>query len=185
LCIRDRLSTAHALAQGGEGPAGSRTRARGNQPDLRHQGAPQAGPTSEPEPAFPDRRPRRRPYQPKQRKDSITARYTPQEKAEVTAAAKAANVFPAGFLADAGLAAARGHLPAFRANDQLDQAIDELAALRTQISRVGNNINQIARVYNTDGQPRPGELHQALAHLVRTLTRIDDAAHDLVHKRTR
>jgi hypothetical protein len=181
------MSTAHALAQGGEGPAGSRTWACENQPDLRHQGAPQAGHTSdhEPEPAFPGRRPRRRPYQPKQRKDSITARYTPQEKAEVTAAAKAANVFPAGFLADAGLAAARGHLPAFRANDQLDQAIDELAALRTQVSRVGNNINQIARVYNTDSQPRPGELHQALAHLVRTLTRIDDAAHAVVHKRAR
>ncbi|MFE2060892.1 plasmid mobilization relaxosome protein MobC [Streptomyces sp. NPDC059467] len=33
--------------------------------------------------------------------------------------------------------------------------IDEFAALRTQIARIGNNVNQIARRLNSDGDPHP------------------------------
>ncbi|MDW4911648.1 plasmid mobilization relaxosome protein MobC, partial [Streptomyces sp. ADMS] len=65
----------------------------------------------------------------------------------------------------------------------VDAAIDELAALRTAISRIGNNINQIAFVYNAGGQPRPGELDHALTTLTRVLACIDDTADTLVKKR--
>lgn len=68
-------------------------------------------------------------------------------------------------------------------NEQLDTAIDELAALRTALSRVGNNINQIAYIYNAGGQPRPGALDHALTTLTRLLARIDDTADALVKKR--
>nr|WP_239070080.1 MULTISPECIES: plasmid mobilization relaxosome protein MobC [unclassified Streptomyces] len=57
-----------------------------------------------------------------------------------------------------------------------------MAALRAQVSRVGNNINQIAYVYNSAGQVRPGELDQALTTLTRTLARVDDAADSLAKK---
>jgi hypothetical protein len=59
----------------------------------------------------------------------------------------------------------------------------EVAALRTAISRLGNNINQIAFVYNAGGQPRPGELDHALVTLTSILARVDDAADTLVKKR--
>ncbi|MEU3793001.1 plasmid mobilization relaxosome protein MobC [Streptomyces fructofermentans] len=104
------------------------------------------------------------------------------EKTEITAAAKQRAVTVARFLAAAGLAVARGSTTV-HTNEQLDAAIDELAALRTAISRVGNNINQIAFVYNAGGQPRPGELDHSLMTLTRVLARVDDTADTLVKKR--
>jgi len=188
------VSTAHALAQGGEGnPAGARARAHGDQPDLRHQGVPQEG--EEPQHAAADvvptanttaprdRRPRRRPYKPKRREDVIAVRFSADEKAEIVDAAARRRAYPSGFLATAGLAVARG-ASGPDANDQLDGAIDELAALRAQISRVGNNINQIAYVYNSGGQPRPGQLDHALTALRSTLAEVDTAAHHLVRRHT-
>ncbi|MEU1906565.1 plasmid mobilization protein [Streptomyces hygroscopicus] len=133
---------------------------------------------------LPARRPRRRAYQPKHREDVIAVRFTANEKNEITAAAARRRVYPSGFLATAGLAAARGSTNPLETNDQLDASIDELAALRAQISRVGNNINQIAYVYNSGGHPRPGQLDHALETLVRTLAQVDAAAHELVQKRT-
>jgi hypothetical protein len=88
----------------------------------------------------------------------------------------------AHFVAIAALAAARDP-GALDTNDQLDAAIDELAALRAQVSRAGNNINQIAYVYNCGGQVRSGELHHALTVLIRALARIDEAADALVRMR--
>ncbi|SFC59269.1 plasmid mobilization protein [Streptomyces aidingensis] len=189
------LSKGVALAQGGEGTSSvPRAGARGERTSLRHQGAPETEETAtvaDPEPplasrqpAFPDRRPRRRTYQPSHREDIIAARFTPDEKAEIVAAAKRTAVFPSGFLATAGLNAARGAVAVHR-DAQLDDAIDELAALRAQISRVGNNINQIAHVYNAGGRPRPGELAHALTVLVRTLLHVDAAADTLAGRRTR
>ena len=68
-------------------------------------------------------------------------------------------------------------------NDQLDAAIDELAALRTALARIGNNINQIAYVLNSGSRPRVGELDHALGHLTRLIGRLDDAANDIVIRR--
>ncbi|MEW2403503.1 plasmid mobilization relaxosome protein MobC [Streptomyces sp. NPDC046862] len=113
----------------------------------------------------------------------IAVRFTAEEKAEIIAAAARRRVYPAGFLATAGLTAARGSAAPLDTNDQLDAAIDELAALRAQVSRVGNNINQIAYVYNAGGQPRSGHLDHALRTLVRTLAQVDAVAHTLVRKR--
>jgi hypothetical protein len=134
------------------------------------------------QPAFPDRKPRRRTRNPSQRTHKTTTRLSDTEKTEITAAAKQRAVTVARFLASAGLAVARGST-IVHTNDQLDAAIDELAALRTAISRVGNNINQIAFVYNAGGQPLPGELDRALRTVNRVLTRVDDAADTLVKKR--
>ena len=189
------LSNAYVLAQGGEdGCAGLRTRAPEDQHSLRHQEAPLGGEApanldrdieadAPPTPAFPDREPRRRAYQPSHREDVIATRLSADEKAEIIAAAKRAEMYPSGYLAAAGLAAARG-ATTIKSNAQLDAAIDELAALRAQISRIGNNINQIAYIYNSGGQLRPGELTYVLTALTRTLARVDDAADALVKKRT-
>ncbi|RPK48345.1 Bacterial mobilization protein (MobC) [Streptomyces sp. ADI92-24] len=193
--VRRSYGTSYALApaqEGGGSPVGSRARALGNQPDARHQGVPDAGGEADrhsdreqPSPSaspFPDRKPRRRSRNPTERTRKTTTRLSDTEKAEIVAAAAQRSVTVARFLAAAGLAAARGSTT-LHTNEQLDDAIDELAALRTALSRVGNNINQIAYAHNAGGQPRPGELEHALTTLTRLLARIDDVADTLVKKR--
>ncbi|MBP3080741.1 hypothetical protein WP39_25475, partial [Streptomyces sp. 604F] len=161
---------------------------RGN----RHQEAPVTGgeaddpadpaQTSPSTPAFPDRTPRRRSRNPSERARKTTTRLSDTEKTEISDAATQRGVTVARFLATAGLSAARGHA-AVHSNDQLDAAIDELAALRTALARIGNNINQIAFVLNSGGHPRAGELEHALGTLTALLARVDDAANDLVTRR--
>lgn len=193
--IRRSYGPSHALApaqEGGGSPAGPRARALGDQPDPRHQGAPVAGgeadchdrreQQSPSMPTFPDRKPRRRSRNLSERTRKTTTRLSDTEKAEIVAAAAQRGVTVARFLAAAGLAAARGSTT-LHLNEQLDTAIDELAALRTALSRIGNNINQIAYIHNAGGQPRPGELDHALTTLTHTLARIDDTADTLVKKR--
>lgn len=193
--VRRSYGPSYALAptpEGGGSPVGPRARAHGDQPDSRHQGAPVArgeaddhNPREQPtpsQPAFPDRTPRRRTRNPSQRTHKTTTRLSDTEKTEITAAAKQRAVTVARFLAAAGLAVARGSTTV-HSNEQLDTAIDELAALRTALARIGNNINQIAFVHNAGGQPRPGELVHALTALTRTLARLDDTADTLVKKR--
>lgn len=184
-------SYALAPAQGGGGdPVGPRAGAHGVPAGDRHQGAQVAGgpaddraPREQPStPAFPDRAPRRRSRNRSRRIHKLTTRLSLAETNEITAAARHRAVTVARFVASAALTAARDDLPV-HGNEQLDTAIDELAALRTAVSRVGNNINQIAYVCNSGGLPHPGELDHALTALARTLTRVDDTADALVRKR--
>ncbi|MFI5662268.1 MobC family plasmid mobilization relaxosome protein [Streptomyces sp. NPDC051684] len=193
--IRRSYGPSHALApaqEGGGSPAGPRARAHEDQPDNPHQGAPVTGGEADREdhreqpststPAFPDRTPRRRRRNPSERTRKTTTRLSDTEHAEIVVAAAQRSITVARFLATAGLAAARGST-ALHTDEQLDTAIDELAALRTALARIGNNINQIAYVHNAGGQPRPGELDQALVTLTRLLARVDDAADALVRRR--
>ncbi|WP_033223518.1 plasmid mobilization protein [Streptomyces virginiae] len=193
--VRRSYGPSHALAPapaGGGSPVGLRARALGDQPGNRHQGAPVIGGEADRDdhreqpspstPAFPDRKPRRRSRNPSERTRKTTTRLSDDEKAEIVAAAAQRGVTVARFLATAGLAAARGST-ALHTNERLDTAIDELAALRTALARIGNNINQIAYIHNAGGQPRPGELDHALNALTRSLGRLDDAANDLVTRR--
>ncbi|MGW9715137.1 plasmid mobilization protein [Streptomyces albidoflavus] len=193
--VRRSYGPSYALApapEGGGGPAGSRARAHGDQPGNRHQGAPVTGGEADRDdhreqpspstPAYPDRKPRRRTRNPSERTRKTTTRLSDTEKTEIAEAATQRGVTVARFLATAGLSAARGNA-AVHSNDQLDTAIDELAALRTALARIGNNINQIAYVLNRGGHPRVGELERALGALARVLPRIDDAANHLVTRR--
>ncbi|MCX5100391.1 MobC family plasmid mobilization relaxosome protein [Streptomyces sp. NBC_00439] len=193
--VRRSYGPSYALAPApgdGGSPAGPRARAHGDQPGNRHQGAPVTGGEADPDdrseqpspstPAFPDRKPRRRTRNPSERTRKTTTRLSDTEKAEITDAATQRGVTVARFLATAGLSAARG-LAAVHSNDQLDTAIDELAALRTALARIGNNINQIALVLNSGGHPRAGELEHALGALTQLLACVDDAANDLVNRR--
>ncbi|WP_411088861.1 plasmid mobilization protein [Streptomyces sp. 061-3] len=193
--VRRSYGPSYALApaqEGGGSPAGSRARALGNQPGDRQQGAPVTGGEADRDdhceqpspstPAFPDRKPRRRTRNPSERTRKTTIRLSADEKAEIVAAAAQRGVTVARFLATAGLTAARGPAAVHR-NDRLDAGIDELAALRTALARIGNNINQIAYVLNSGSRPRADELEHALSVLTGLLGRLDDAANDLVTRR--
>ncbi|WDV33629.1 MobC family plasmid mobilization relaxosome protein [Streptomyces sp. AD16] len=168
-------------SEGARGPAGQPApggaghRGEADRDDHREQPSPST-------PAYPDRKPRRRTRNPSERTRKTTTRLSDTEKTEIAEAATKRGVTVARFLAVSGLSAARG-CAAVHSNDQLDTAIDELAALRTALARIGNNINQIAFVLNSGGQPRAGELEHALSALTGLLARVDDAANDLVTRR--
>ncbi|WP_382465431.1 MobC family plasmid mobilization relaxosome protein [Streptomyces noursei] len=90
-----------------------------------------------------------------QRKERVDARYSGEEKAKILAKAKSLHITGAHLVGAVVMAFVNGeeHLPDQRT--VYDDVIDEFAALRTQIARIGNNVNQIARRLNSGGDPHP------------------------------
>ncbi|ELS55181.1 MobC family plasmid mobilization relaxosome protein [Streptomyces viridochromogenes] len=90
-----------------------------------------------------------------QRKERVDARYSVDEKAKILTKAKALDITGAHLVGAVVMAFVNGeaHLPSQRT--VYDDVIDEFAALRTQIARIGTNVNQIARRLNSDGDPHP------------------------------
>ncbi|WP_213088528.1 MobC family plasmid mobilization relaxosome protein [Streptomyces griseoaurantiacus] len=170
---------------GGDEAVVRRTRAPDKPPPSRRDGAPAPGRGSEGPAVPPARSPRRRSRNtaPRQRRQKITIRLSVSERAEIAAAARVRGVTVARFLAGAGLAAARGDT-AVEPHERRDALIDELAALRAQLARVGNNINQLARLANSGAVPHTDGLALALARLRRTTRRIDQTADTLVTRRS-
>jgi hypothetical protein len=137
------------------------------------------------------RAPRRRARDDVQRKQCLTARFSADEKSEIKAAAKRRGIAIAHLIGDAVMDDVYGnHAPATPHRTALDDAIDELAATRTQVARIGTNLNQIAHRINTGDTLHPTDrpalaaVHQALAEVRRLLTDIDATA-DKVAGRSR
>nr|WP_161500781.1 plasmid mobilization relaxosome protein MobC [Embleya scabrispora] len=117
----------------------------------------------------------------------MKARVHPDEKRRIEDAAARANMRPSGFLAEAALAAAAGE--DFTRDTQLHDTGLQVSAARTEVGRVGTNLNQIARALNIDrlaGKPTDDDL---LAHLRTVLTevsgslqRLDLAVEDMVER---
>ncbi|GAA2266955.1 hypothetical protein GCM10010430_60120 [Kitasatospora cystarginea] len=122
------------------------------------------------------RRPRRRFHEPLQRQRVLTLRVSADEEAQIRRAAAERAETVARFIATAALSAASRPDTARNPDDQLDRAIDELAAARRQTARVGNNVNQIARELNSGGLPHPADLVAALTAVRSTIATIDTAA---------
>ncbi|MFE7424990.1 plasmid mobilization protein [Streptomyces sp. NPDC057545] len=135
-----------------------------------------------PAPGDKQRTPRRRANLDTQRSKRVTVRFAPHEKHSIQAAAKAEHVRMARYIADATMARVNGDITVAAPRTVYDDAIDELAALRTQIARIGNNVNQIALRLNTDGDPHrvDAAILQRAEHLLSTahdtVRAIDDAA---------
>nr|WP_308801017.1 plasmid mobilization relaxosome protein MobC [Streptomyces polyasparticus] len=128
---------------------------------LRHEGAPEqervsAGklPTT-PVAGAKQRTPHRRANLDTQRAKNVTVRFAPHEKHDVQSAADSERVTMARYIADATMARVRGEITVAAERTVYDDAIDELAAMRAQIARIGNNVNQIARRLNAGGDPHP------------------------------
>lgn len=173
-------------ASNGDGPSTGRSIADYSAPGvaeelLRREGAPeqeQAGAGEQP--ATPavgvkKRSPHRRANLDSQRKKGVTVRFSPDEKHRVQSAANDEHVTMAHFIADATMARVRGEITVAALRTPYDDAIDELAALRTQIARMGNNVNQIAHRLNTDGDP-----HRVDAAILQRAERLLATAHDTV-----
>ncbi|CAM5643115.1 hypothetical protein SAVIM338S_06323 [Streptomyces avidinii] len=165
---RGGVSEAHAPAPSGAGEA-------------RHQGAPElitatgGGPQpgeEKPPSSAPRTRPRLRQHE--QRDHVRSVRLTRHELDDIRRAAEAVGLKTAGFLADAAVAVAR-------AQDGpktwlLDQRglVAELMSASAQLARVGNNLNQVARVLNSGGHADYAD--EAVRRALRAAARVEAAA---------
>ncbi|WP_235445526.1 plasmid mobilization protein [Streptomyces sioyaensis] len=109
-----------------------------------------------------------------------SVRLTRDELDAVTHAAEAAGLKTAGFIADAAVAVAQaqgGPKPWL-----LDQRgrVEELMAASAQLARVGNNLNQVARVLNSGGQV--SYVDQAVARVLRAAARVEEAATEIARR---
>ncbi|MEU6661782.1 plasmid mobilization relaxosome protein MobC [Streptomyces sp. NPDC046821] len=194
--FEEMTTTSTALTAGasnGDGPSTGRSIASSSAPgvaeeQLRHEGVPeqgQVGASSAPTvhaTGDKQRTPYRRANLETQRSKRVTVRFAPHEKHSIQTAAKAEHVRMARYIADATMARVNGDIAVAAPRTVYDDAIDELAALRTQIARIGNNVNQIARRLNADGDPHPVDAaillraDRLLATSYDTVRAIDDAA---------
>ncbi|MFI5657952.1 plasmid mobilization relaxosome protein MobC [Streptomyces sp. NPDC051684] len=121
---------------------------------------------------------RRRRREPVQRKERVDVRYSSAEKAAILAKARSLNIAGAHYVGAVVMAHLHGDLALPGQRTQLDDYIDELAALREQVAAIGRNTNQIAKKLNSGGTPHPGDT-ALLAQAERTLTKAASAVTDI------
>ena len=100
-------------------------------------------------------------------------RVSVDEYTAIAGAAREAGLDPSGYAAETALAAAAGTDPPSAAPWRT--ALAELIEARTQVRRIGTNINQAARAINADGEPPPW-LERAASTAERALERLDLSA---------
>ncbi|WP_432096408.1 plasmid mobilization relaxosome protein MobC [Streptomyces sp. bgisy100] len=88
-----------------------------------------------------------------QRKERVDVRYSVDEKTAILREARSLNIAGAHYVGAVVMAHVHGDLALPGQRTQLDDYIDELNALRIDVARIGNNVNQIARRLNTGGDP--------------------------------
>lgn len=103
----------------------------------------------------------------------VKLRYSDTEYAALAAAARLAGLTVTGYAADAALAAATDAEPPSTAPWRA--ALVELMEARTQVRRIGVNVNQAAAVFNATGEAPPW-LEHAITLAGRAVTRLDHAA---------
>ncbi|MGH4028737.1 plasmid mobilization relaxosome protein MobC [Actinomycetota bacterium Odt1-20B] len=100
----------------------------------------------------------------------------------VQRAAEAIGLKTSGFIADAAVAVARTQGQGSLQARMLDQRgrVEELMAASTQLARVGNNLNQIARILNSGGHVDYAE--EAVARVLRAAARVEAAAIEIARR---
>ncbi|WP_245771175.1 plasmid mobilization relaxosome protein MobC [Actinacidiphila guanduensis] len=141
--------------------------------ELRRQGAPE-GPTTaasaEAPPADPPsliraaaeaavrRIARRRKRDGTQRTYRVDVRYSHTEQQAIKAKARSMEIAGAHLVGAVVMAFVEGTQPLPGRRTETDDLIDELVALRTQVARIGTNVNQIAHRLNAGGTPYPADI---------------------------
>ncbi len=116
---------------------------------------------------------RDRDHQQPARPRQLKLRVSQDEYATIASAARDAGLTPSGYAAETALAAADGADPPSAAPWRT--ALAELIDARTQVRRIGTNINQAARAINADGE-QPVWFEAALAVTERAVARLDEAS---------
>lgn len=131
--------------------------------------------SSNPARSHPDQRHRQ--HAGPQRPHRINGRFSDSELQEIKTAAAWSGLTPAGFCAEAALAAARGGAatgPGSR-HETLRELLRQLFASRTAVNRFGTNVNQVAAAYNSTGE-MPSHADAAIALCGRAVDRLDEIA---------
>ncbi|MFF4762789.1 MobC family plasmid mobilization relaxosome protein [Streptomyces sp. NPDC001292] len=121
---------------------------------------------------------RRRKRKDTQRKERVDVRYSVEEKTAILTRARSLNIAGAHYVGAVVMAHIHGDLALPGQRTPLDDYIDELTALREQVAKIGNNVNQIARKLNSGGHPHPGDT-ATLAQTERTLGTVRAAINEI------
>ncbi|WP_435176398.1 plasmid mobilization relaxosome protein MobC [Actinacidiphila sp. bgisy145] len=111
---------------------------------------------------------RRRKRDGTQRTYRVDVRYSQAEQRAIKAKARAMGIAGAHLVGAVVMAFVEGTQPLPGRRTETDDLIDELVALRTQVARIGTNVNQIAHRLNAGGDPYPADV-PLLAQAERTL----------------
>ncbi|MEU8787589.1 plasmid mobilization relaxosome protein MobC [Streptomyces sp. NPDC048637] len=106
------------------------------------------------------------------RKHLIASRFNDDEKQSVLDAATACAMTPSGFLAHAALSAARDLTRTAAEIAGEREMLAELFSLRRHLGQVGNNLNQVAKTFNSGGDAPQVEAVLSAVH--RAARRVDD-----------
>ncbi|MFF5283044.1 plasmid mobilization relaxosome protein MobC [Streptomyces sp. NPDC013171] len=117
---------------------------------------------------------RRRARQDVQRKERVDVRYSVDEKQAILDEARRHNLAGAHLVGAIVMAHLNGDLALPEQRTPVDDLIDEYAALRKQVSRVGTNANQIAKRLNEGGTTHPMDA-AVLAEAGRLAAMVQDA----------
>ena len=121
-----------------------------------------------------------------QRRSRVDVRYSEAEKNAITAKARSLNIAAAHLVGAVVMAYLEDGRPLPGHRTLLDDHIDELTALRTQVAKLGNNVNQIARILNSGGSPQAvdtavlAQAEQLLGAVRATVADIDAASYRAV-----
>jgi hypothetical protein len=112
----------------------------------------------------------------------LNARFTADELAEIETAAIGAGMTPTGFLAEAGLAAARGapSAPLSPTREALAEMQGELFDARVALGRIGTNLNQAAAALNATGEA-PAWLERVVLLCERRMAALDEVVSRIDH----
>lgn len=111
------------------------------------------------------------------RSKQVFVRLSETEYGDLAAAAQRAQQTTTSFVAETALATARGQAADVN-RAELAELQRELFAARSDVARIGNNLNQAAKILNRTGGA-PAWLDEAVAHCDATLAHIDDVASEV------
>ncbi|MEU0023543.1 MobC family plasmid mobilization relaxosome protein [Streptomyces rochei] len=121
---------------------------------------------------FPEQRRRtRRNDEP--RPHRMNLRLGDDEKAAIEAAAALARKTPSSYAADVAVAVAMGRLTPIPTTYR--EELRELVDSRTALTRIGTNLNQIARALNSGGDVTQEQLDAVLERVDEAVRRVDEA----------
>ncbi|KNB48992.1 plasmid mobilization relaxosome protein MobC [Streptomyces caatingaensis] len=191
---QEMITTATSAARYDVGPSKSRSNANTSAPgvaeDLGYQGVPEEEtPTdaAEQPPACSvtaedtlRRIARRRTREDVQRKERVDVRYSVDEKTRIVTRANEMGIAGAHLVGAVITAYLDGDLTVELAGQrtQLDDSLDKLDALRAEVARIGNNVNQIAHRLNAGGDPHSVDT-AVLTQTERTLDTVRAAIGDI------
>ncbi|WP_433407029.1 plasmid mobilization relaxosome protein MobC [Streptomyces sp. CA-146814] len=118
---------------------------------------------------------------PARRDRRVNLAYNEDEFRNIEEAGSREGLVPAAWAAKAALAVANEVLvPTPTASAEV---VAELIEARHQLSRVGNNANQIAKALNSDGSVTEAQLAAVLAGVEKAVRRVDEATLQLMRER--